>query len=115
MANAPVPTKLRAAAIVLPVPDVATAAAYYRDKLGFAVAPGEPDGTGACIVAERGAVEIRLVPKDQPPGVWILVDSVDEMTKELLARGARFESGPTNQEYGHRDFLISDLDGYNIG
>ena len=37
------------------------------------------------------------------------------MANELKERGAKFESGPTSQEYGLRDFGVFDLDGYFIG
>jgi uncharacterized glyoxalase superfamily protein PhnB len=100
---------------VLPVAEVPKAAAYYRDQLGFTIRPSDPDGTGSSMVAERDAVEIHLVPKNQPPAVWILVDDVDQVADELMGRGARFESPVTSQEYGDRDFLVSDRDGYELG
>lgn len=108
-------TKFRGVAPILPVADVAIASAYYRDKLGFTIRPVMPDSAGYWVIAERGPVEIHLVQKDWPPGFRILVDSVDQMSAELVARGATFESGPTNQEYDMRDFAVSDPDGHQIG
>jgi predicted lactoylglutathione lyase len=109
------PTEVKAIAPVLPVASVIAAAAYYRDRLGFSVRPVMPDSADYWVVVERGSVQIHLVPKGWPIGVSILVESVDQMASELKERGAKFESGPTSQEYGLRDFGISDLDGYFIG
>jgi hypothetical protein len=107
--------KYRSVAPVLPVADVAVSAAYYRDKLGFSVRPMMPDSGDYWVVVERDGVEIHLVPKDWPAGVWILVDSVDMMVQSLQDRGAMFESGPMDQEYGRRDFAVSDSNGFQIG
>jgi len=104
-------TKFRAIAPVLPVADVDAAAVYYRDKLGFTIRSVMPDSSTYWVIAERGLVEIHLVNKDWPSGDCILVDSVDQMAEELKARGAKFESGPMNQEYDMRDFAVTDLDG----
>jgi catechol 2,3-dioxygenase-like lactoylglutathione lyase family enzyme len=74
-----------------------------------------PESEDYWVILERDGVEIHLVPKDWPAGALILVDSVDRMVEELQARGARFESGPTDQEYGWRDFAVSDPNGFQIG
>ena len=107
-------TKFRGVAPVLSVADVAVAAAYSRDKLGFAIRPIMPNSEPYWVVAQRGPVEIHLVAKDWPGGFCVLVENVDQMAEELQGRGAEFESGPTSQEYNMRDFAVSDSDGYII-
>ena len=102
-------------ASMIPVADVAAAAAYYRDKLGFAIRPVMTDSGGYWVVAERDQVQIHLVQKDWDSGLCILVENVDQVAAELIARGARFESGPMNQQYGMRDFAVLDLDGHKLG
>lgn len=100
---------------MLPVADVAAAAAYYRDKLGFTIRPVMTDSDGYWVVAERDPIQIHLVQKDWGGGLHILVENVDQVAAELVARGARFESGPMNQQYGMRDFAVLDLDGHKLG
>jgi uncharacterized glyoxalase superfamily protein PhnB len=107
-------TKFRGIAPSLPVADVAAAAVYYRDKLGFTIRPVMPDSADYWVIAERGPVEIHLVPKDWPSGFLILIDNVDQMVAELMARGAQCESGPENQQYDMRNFTVSDPDGHQI-
>ena len=99
-------TEVKAIAPVLPVANVLAAAAYYRDKLGFSVRPVMPDSADYWVIVERGPVQIHLVLKEWPGGVSILVESVDQMANELKEREAKFESGPTSQEYGLRDFSV---------
>ena len=107
--------KFHRVAPMLPVADVEAAAVYYRDQLGFTIHPMMSDSDGYWVVAERGSVEIHLVQKDWARGMCILVDNVDQVARELVTRGARFESGPTNQQYRRRDFAVLDLDGYMLG
>ena len=115
MEDSAAPVKWRSVAPVLPVADVASTAAYFRDKLGFSVRPVMPESGDYWVILERDEVDSHLVPKDWPVGVLILVDSVDRMVEELKERGARFESGPTDQQYGLRDFSVSDPNGFQIG
>lgn len=108
-------TKWRSIAPVLPVADVAASAAYYRDKFGFAVRPVMPDSGDCWVILARDGLEIHLVSKECPAGLCILVDSVDLLVEELKERGAGFESGPMDQQYGMRDFAVSEPNGYKIG
>jgi catechol 2,3-dioxygenase-like lactoylglutathione lyase family enzyme len=97
---------------VLPVADVEQAAEFFREKLGFDIRQSASKW-GWAIVSRNGA-EIVLAPKEWPAGCEIRVEDVDRMFDELLGRGAEFESGPTNQEYGARDFAVRGPDGYQI-
>ena len=98
---------------VLPVLDVEAASQYFRDKLGFIIKQSVGEGRDWAVIS-RGTSEIMLVPKDWPQGCSIRVDDVDAVCAELLSRNADFESGPMNQEYGQRDFLVNGPDGYAI-
>jgi catechol 2,3-dioxygenase-like lactoylglutathione lyase family enzyme len=98
---------------VLPVSDVEAASQYFRDKLGFTIRQNMGEGRQWAVVA-RGTSDVILVPKDWPGGCALQVDDVDAVCAELLKRHADFESGPMNQEYGERDFLVSGPDGYVI-
>ena len=99
---------------VFPVSDVEAASHYFRDKLGFTIQQASGNDWEWAVVS-RGTSEIMLVPKDWAPGCSLRVDDVDAVCAELLSRQAGFESGPTNQEYGQRDFLVRGPDGYEIG
>jgi catechol 2,3-dioxygenase-like lactoylglutathione lyase family enzyme len=99
---------------VFPVSDVEAASQYFCEKLGFTIQQAPGNGREWAVVS-RGTSEIMLVPKDWPSGCSIRVDDVDEVCAELLSRYADFESGPTNQEYGRRDFLVRGPEGYEIG
>jgi catechol 2,3-dioxygenase-like lactoylglutathione lyase family enzyme len=97
---------------VFPVPDVEAASHYFRDKLGFTI-QARDDGQEWAVVC-RGSSEITLVPKSWAVGCAVRVEDVDAVCTELLARQAEFESGPMNQEYGQRDFVVRGPDGYEI-
>lgn len=98
---------------VLPVSDVEAASQYFCDKLGFTIQQDVGEGRDWAVVS-WGTNTIMLVPKDWPPGCSIRVDDVDAVCDELRSRHADFESGPMNQEYGQRDFLVRGPDGYAI-
>ncbi len=98
---------------VFPVSDVEAASYYFRDKLGFTIQQPYGDGREWAVVS-RGTSEVTLVPKSWAVGCAIRVEDVDAVCAELLSRQAEFESGPTNQEYGQRDFLVRGPDNYEI-
>jgi predicted enzyme related to lactoylglutathione lyase len=99
---------------ILPVDDVPAAAAYYRDRLGFALRPWDPLSPDWWIVATRGTVEILLVPKTHPAGFAIRVADVDQLAAELRTRGTSFETGPTNIDPDERAFVVFDSNGTYI-
>lgn len=112
-------------ATVLVVRDVATAAAYYRDRLGFAVDRYEddPDQYAAC---EREGCHIHLARADSGAPVhanhqsvapdlfdaYLWPEDVDAMHAELAGRGATIIQGPIDQPYGLREFRVQDPDGH---
>lgn len=113
---------LRSAPYLL-VPDVAAAAAYYGEVLGF-----RTDYLAApefAIVARDGlAVMFRrapgpIVPNEAQGGTWdafFWVEGLRALHAELSAKGAVVVYGPLLQESYHMlEFAIRDRDGYVLG
>jgi hypothetical protein len=90
---------------VLPVGDVRASSEYLRDKLEFEIEE-QCGGDRDWAIVKKGRSAIVLVPRDWPAGCEIRVANVDQVFDELTALGAEFESGPMNQEYGQRDFIV---------
>ncbi|HTR87675.1 MAG TPA: VOC family protein [Reyranella sp.] len=110
---------MKSSATVMTVKDIAASLAYYRDKLGFAVAfeYGRPMSyAGLC----SGDVSLHLISASnapRPPGhgaVAIFVDNVDELHADFVKRGARILQAPTDHDYGMRNLDVADLDGNMI-
>jgi len=121
--------RLSAAIPVLPVRDVARAAAFYRDRLGFRAAHVD-DGYG---IVARDDVEIHLwAARDetwrQRPDRPLLTgaetflagtasarihsDGIDALYDEMRGAGAVHPNGPlSDKPYGLREFAVLDLDG----
>ena len=110
------------------VPDVVSAAQYYRDTLGFSFDRfwGEPPSF--CMV-ERGGVVIMLAQIEdgamvrpnnrvgREGGAWdayVWVPDADALHAEFVAKGATIARGLCNQEYGCRDFDVLDCNGYRL-
>jgi catechol 2,3-dioxygenase-like lactoylglutathione lyase family enzyme len=110
---------MRSSVAVFTVRNVLDSMAYYRDKLGFAVAfeYGQPTFyVGLC----DGDVSLHLRQADQYKGepghgvVSIFVDDVDALHADLVKRGAKVLKEPRDYDYGIRDFDVADLDGNMI-
>ena len=115
-------TTLKSIVPVLFVRDVPASAAYFRDKLGFAVdfLHGEPPFYGAvsrdgvCIhfrcvrepnFAELAAREHSLILAS------IEVSDIHAIFAEFQARGAEIVQPPTKQTWGGTDLYVRDPDG----
>jgi len=98
---------------VLHVQDVAAAAAFYRDVLGFTW----DFSTESYAVVWRDNSAIHFV-KDEtnPRGIHLFqwVKDIDHYYQEILDRGARVSTKPTNQPYGIREFDLTDVNGVSI-
>jgi uncharacterized glyoxalase superfamily protein PhnB len=109
---------------VLLAPNVAEALEYYRDVLGFEVEPyeGEPSAYG---YATRDGTHIHIAHADhcRPNSdlvvdlfdVYIWVDDVEAVHRELVERGAAIMHPPIDREYGQREIRVRDLNGYVLG
>jgi uncharacterized glyoxalase superfamily protein PhnB len=100
-------------ATVLQVADLGVALAFYCDVLGFT----EDFRYGNYAGVYLGKVEVHLCLHTiwkRPVGggaVVIVGDEVDAYCAGIRERGARILAEPADQEYGLRDFVVSDPDG----
>lgn len=46
--------------------------------------------------------------------VSLIVDNVDALHRELVAKGVRIDTGPVDQTWGNREIYVSDPDGNSI-
>ncbi len=101
----------------LEVEDLAPAAAFLRDLLGFEVEVDEP-GMGLMLL-RRDAVGLALV-RSATPGVnatttaYIDVTGVDELHEQCAARGARIVTELTDHPWGLRDFVVEMPGGHRL-
>jgi catechol 2,3-dioxygenase-like lactoylglutathione lyase family enzyme len=107
------PMKILGASSVLQVSDLETAVKFYRDVLGFEVAFRYGNYAGVC----SGDFSLHLCAHHvwkRPVGggaLFIYCDEVDQYCEEIRSRGAVIRGEPADQEYGMRDFVVSDPDG----
>lgn len=116
---------LKPAIPILFVRDVPTSAAFFKEKLGFAIdflhgTPpfyGAVSRGGACLhlrcvdrpnFAELAAREVSLIL------ATIEVSDVHSLFTEFEARGVDFAQTPTTQTWGGTDFHIRDPDGNTV-
>ena len=116
--------RLTGLAPVLLVPDVATEAAYFHDRLGFEIelydripehyAFASRDGCHIHFAHFHGVVP-RPNSKAAPPDmfdVYLYVDDVEALHEELVERGADVILPPTKQGYGLVEIRVRDPFGY---
>ncbi|MEQ1820639.1 MAG: VOC family protein [Terricaulis sp.] len=118
--------QIRDATPVLLVNDVVKAAAYYTDKLGFAVDRfwGEPP---MFAIARRDGVSIMLNQVDAGDAfrsngsyngrfsLYIDTTDADALHAEFQSKGADIVCPPDDQPYRMREFQVRDLDGHLLG
>jgi predicted enzyme related to lactoylglutathione lyase len=97
---------------VLHVPDVPATAAFYRDVLGFTWDFG--DETYA--VVWRDLRDLLCEEIQGPRGVHLFhwVNDVDGYYREVVDRGAKFTTEPTDQPYGIREFGLCDINSVGL-
>jgi uncharacterized glyoxalase superfamily protein PhnB len=107
------PAQFVQGAPVLHVADVAAAAAFYRDVLGFTCDFG--DETYAVVWRDNSAIHF-VRDSGQPSGVHLFqwVKDVDAYYKEIVGRGAVVTMEPTDQPYGIRELGLRDVNGVAI-
>ncbi len=120
-------TRLDNAPVILPVPDVAATAAWYRDVFGFRVVE-HLEAEEPFAAAYRDAVElvfVRIAPGSaafEPNRVRYAagddvyldpdtVEGVDELFAEVVERGAKVVRPPAMVSYGSYEFVVEDPDG----
>ena len=121
---------LKNVAAMFTVSDVAKSAAFYRDRLGFEITLlFESDHIDPYAIVERDGFEVHLAQRPGAVPDWMLVGinvhvaDVDAIYAEFAANGAFDDAFPRNldvirehppedKEYGMRDFIFVDPDGY---
>jgi uncharacterized glyoxalase superfamily protein PhnB len=98
---------------VLHVRDVAAAAAFYRDLLGFTWDFG--DESYAVVWRDNAAIHFVRDVVD-PTGVHLFhwVKDVDAYYREVVKRGAEVSDKPSDQTYGIREFELRDVNGVRV-
>ncbi len=104
---------------LLAAEDVDATAAYYRETLGFEVVDVWPGfwvrlRCGTVVVEVEHSDSIARVGPFEKGGIVFRVANVDSWYEVLQMRGAKFDQGPMDQEYGRRDFSIIDPNGYRL-
>jgi uncharacterized glyoxalase superfamily protein PhnB len=113
-------SKFPAAVPEIPVRDIATAAAYYQDNLGFTLDWGGEELGLAGISKDN----CRMFLADEkyrkgygnvgPTLTWLNLESkekVDELYRVWSSGNARLMSPPESKSWGLHEFTAADLDG----
>jgi predicted enzyme related to lactoylglutathione lyase len=101
----------------LEVDDLALAAAFLREVLGFEVEVDEPEM--GLVLLRRDAVGLALV-QSATPGVntttaaYIGVTGVDDLHQHCAARGARIVTSLADHPWGLRDFVVEVPGGHRL-
>ena len=101
----------------LEVDDLAPAAAFLREVLGFAVEVDEPEM--GLMLLHRDAVGLALVRSaaagvNATTAVYIGVTGVDELHEQCAASGARITTGLADHPWGLRDFVVEMPGGHRL-
>ena len=118
--------RLRSASPGFTANDLQRSMAFYRDALGFTVKNRfERDGKlqGAELVA--GTVSFYVSQDDWQKGrnrvkgegfriYCTTVQPVDELARQIKARGGTLAQEPTDQPWGSRDIALTDPDGFKV-
>ncbi len=107
---------------VLHVRSSAAAEEFYCGKLGFRIESAyrvdeaRPDPCYMVFVRDEAELHVSSFSGDGRAGgvVFLLVEDVDALHAELVAKGVRIDTGPVDQTWGNREMYVSDADGNNI-
>lgn len=106
---------------VLAVCDLALSTRYYIDVLGFSKDPIDAEGW-SFLTRDTFRVMLGECKGERPAGelanhsyfAYWNVEGVDELYRELVAKGALVSSAPANKPWGLREFGMSTPDGHRI-
>ena len=106
---------------VLAVRDLDVSTRYWVDVLGFRTDPIKADGW-SFLTRDNFRVMLGECPDERPAGdlgnhsyfAYWNVEGVDDLYRELLAKGALVSSAPTNKPWGLREFGLRTPDGHRI-
>jgi catechol 2,3-dioxygenase-like lactoylglutathione lyase family enzyme len=98
----------------LPLTDIPTGVAHYRDVLGFRINYARDD----IGIMDRDSVTIALIPRtERHRGIgscYVYIRDADELHAELVAKGARVQDQPVSMPWGLRQFHVLDLEDNRI-
>lgn len=118
--------RLSEVTVSVTVNDLARSKAWYCDVLGFTVAEEwkwEGRVVGYRLVAGRSSVMLGqddfAKGRDRVKGVGSrfylsTTQSVDAIAERIKSKGHRLDTEPTDQEWGARDFNVTDPDGFKL-
>ena len=106
---------------VLAVRDLEVSTRYYVDILGFRKDPIDAEGW-SFLTRDHFRVMLGECPDERPAGelgnhsyfAYWNVEGVDELFRELVAKGAIVSSEPTDKPWGLREFGLRTPDGHRI-
>jgi catechol 2,3-dioxygenase-like lactoylglutathione lyase family enzyme len=107
---------------VLHVSSAAAAEEFYCERLGFrrdfAYRVDDARADPCYMGLARDGVELHVssFPGDAVAGgaVFLLVQDVDALHAELVAKGVTIKLPPTDQSWGNREMYVNDPDGNSI-
>ena len=107
---------------VLHVSSAAAAEAFYCDRLGFRpqfvyrIDEVRPDPCYMGLARDGVELHVSSFPGDGVAGgvVFLLVEDVDALHVELVAKGVPITLEPTDQSWGNREMYVKDADGNSI-
>ncbi len=124
------PRELVPITVELFVPDVEASVRFYADKLGFELLRlerGAIDGAETATFAVMGLEQAAFLIAHQslqgsltmPPGggavdIRIVVQDVDALYRRALDHGVEVVQPPADRDYGLRDFIVRDPDGFRL-
>ncbi|HKY06063.1 MAG TPA: VOC family protein [Blastocatellia bacterium] len=107
---------------VLHVSSSRAAEEFYCDRLGFSkqfayrIDEAKPDPCYMGLSRDGALLHVSSFSGDGVSGgaVYLLVDEVDSLHAELVARGVQIDLEPTDQTWGNREMYVKDPDGNSI-
>lgn len=104
---------------VLIVSNVEETQQFYSEKLGFTIEGQFVERGGASFLLKQAdASNANAIRPSHQVGVpldtYIWVNDVDVLYEEFESAGVPILFGPVDMEYGMRDLLISDNNGYRL-
>ncbi len=107
---------------VLAVRNLKESTQFYIDVLGFRRDFGDGSDGWSFLSRDNFQVMLGECPDEKPASelgdhsyfVYLTVEGLDQLHKELSARGAEVISGPENEPWGLREFSIRTPDGHRI-
>lgn len=111
--------------LAIPVLHVSSSSAaedFYCNRLGFRrvfayrIDEPNPDPCYMGLARDDARLHVSSFSGDAVAGgvVFLLVDDVDALHKELLGKNVDIDLEPTDQTWGNREMYVKDLDGNSI-